>query len=214
MNAPSNRPTNPWAAGTRQGTSGANKGRTVVIGAGVFAVVLCVVVGAWFLGRSTSGEGAASPTTGTTGVTGGAKAAASPTVTTVTVAPEPTAPTAVPPPDTSPTTTRPEPEPGGNTGAGSGPLACDGRGVLVVNSIYGNSPGFRQEVDTSLAENPGSVLMNPGDCPSLRPRHNGAAVYAVVVDYGDDLASLCTDELNGGGNARLLNSDTSYSSPC
>lgn len=139
------------------------------------------------------------------------------TVTTVTVAPEEDTeesgtPTAVPLPESSPEPFHED----ATSHSGSGPLACNGRGVLIVNSVLDNAQNFDQQMADSRVQWPDAVLMEPGDCPLLRPveLESGASVYAFVIDYGDDLDSLCAAERNGGGNARLLNSDTSYVSPC
>lgn len=91
---------------------------------------------------------------------------------------------------------------------------CDGRGVLIVNSIYGDSPTFNEEVAQTRSQYPGVEILAPGTCPSLRARHNGSPVYAAVIDYGHDIAALCAAEVPGELNARLLNNDSSYSSPC
>lgn len=94
-------------------------------------------------------------------------------------------------------------------------LACDGRGVLIVSSVMGNSPTFRSEVDGAVAANPGAVLLEPGHCPSLRAGVDATTVHPVVVDYGDDREALCAAAAaTPGSNARLLDGDTSYSSPC
>lgn len=107
-----------------------------------------------------------------------------------------------------------ETEPGPQSELGDG-LACDGRGVLIISSAMGNSPTFRSEVDGAVAANPGAVLLEPGHCPSLRARVDGTTVHPVVVDYGDDREALCTAAAaTPGSNARLLDGDTSYSSPC
>lgn len=95
-----------------------------------------------------------------------------------------------------------------------GALRCDGRGVLVVESVMGNSPTFDNEVDSALAANPGSVVVAPGTCASLRSSVDGAEVYAVVVDYGSDVSSLCSAEAAGGGYSRVLDNTASYRSPC
>lgn len=95
-----------------------------------------------------------------------------------------------------------------------GALRCDGRGVLVVESVMGDSPTFDSEVDTALAANPGSVVVAPGTCASLRSSVDGAEVYAVVVDYGSDVSSLCSAEAAGGGYSRVLDNTASYRSPC
>jgi hypothetical protein len=94
-------------------------------------------------------------------------------------------------------------------------MPCDGRGVLIVSSVMGDSPSFRSEVDGAVSANPGAVLLDPGHCPSLRATVDGITVHPVVVDYGDDRAALCRAAASTpGSNARLLDDDTSYSSPC
>lgn len=94
-------------------------------------------------------------------------------------------------------------------------MPCDGRGVLIVSSVMGDSPSFRSEVDGAVSANPGAVLLDPGHCPSLRATVDGTTVHPVVVDYGDDRAALCRAAVSTpGSNARLLDDDTSYSSPC
>jgi hypothetical protein len=108
--------------------------------------------------------------------------------------------------------------PSGRSAPGDGAdevLPCDGRGVLIVSSVMGNSPSFRSEVDGAVSANPGAVLLEPGHCPSLRATVDGTTVHPVVVDYGDDRAGLCSAAASmPGSNARLLDEDTSYSSPC
>ncbi|MDN5582787.1 MAG: hypothetical protein ACTH2Y_08735 [Corynebacterium sp.] len=114
----------------------------------------------------------------------------------------------------SPSESEPEPQPEPQSEPDDG-LACDGRGVLIVSSVMGNSPTFRSEVDGAVAANPGAVLLEPGHCPSLRPGVDGTTVHPVVVDYGDDREALCAAAAaTPGSNARLLDGDTSYSSPC
>ncbi|HIW90845.1 MAG TPA: hypothetical protein H9870_04165 [Candidatus Corynebacterium avicola] len=102
----------------------------------------------------------------------------------------------------------------GDRGNLNGGLSCDGRGVLIVNSVMGNSPGYDQEISDAVAQNPGAVVLEPGDCPSLRANVDGTTVTPVVIDYGDDRSALCAAEAQGRGNARLLNDDRSYTSPC
>lgn len=97
---------------------------------------------------------------------------------------------------------------------GSRGLACDGRGVLVVGSVMSNSPSFDQELSATVGKNPGSVVLDPGTCASLRSEVDGAQVYAVVVDYGQDVSGLCAAEAAGGGYSRVLDNQASYRSPC
>ena len=181
--------------------------------AGALVVVVLIVVGVWVLTGDDSDDSdiAAATFTESPGVTSDAPA----TVTTVTVAPEEETeesgtPTVVPLPESSQEPSHED----ATSHSGSGPLACDGRGVLIVQTVKGDSGDVAGEIGNGLTAHPGSVLMPPGSCPSLRAHSDHADNYAVVIDYGDDLDSLCAAERNGGGNARLLNSDTSYASPC
>lgn len=123
-----------------------------------------------------------------------------------------TVPAEVPAETTAATTSAPAQEP---VPSGSGSLACDGRGVLIVSSVMANSPTFQQEIDGALASSPAAVELEPGHCPSLRATVDDVDVHPVVIDYGDDIAGLCRAAASAPGtNARLLNDDTSYSSPC
>ncbi|WP_147592917.1 hypothetical protein [Corynebacterium provencense] len=133
-------------------------------------------------------------------------------VVTETVTVQPEKPRAAPLPAPEPDAPAQHSAPARNSSGGV--PTCDGRGVLIVNSVMGNSPSFDREVSTALSQNPGALVLPPDTCPSLRSYTDGTSVTAVVIDYGDDLSSLCTAEAQGRGNARLLNSDTSYSSPC
>lgn len=179
----------------------------------VLVAVVLVVVGVRTLTGNDSDDSDVASATFTESPAGEDSSDAPATVTTVTVAPEEqaeetTTPTALPLPEPSPV---PSPE---DATSGSGPLACDGRGVLIVSTVRTDTGLFQQEMENSRARWPDAVIMPPGSCPSVRGNSGGADNYAVVIDYGDDLAALCAAERNGGGNARLLNSDTSYNSPC
>ncbi|WP_414120933.1 hypothetical protein [Corynebacterium nuruki] len=197
---------------------GGHRKRGVLIAGAVVLVGAVAVGGGWIiLGGDGDGDVTAVPGFKTAPTTTGADDAdgvdgeeAEPTadevVVTETVTVQPEKPRAAPP---SPV----EPEAPARRSSGGG-VTCDGRGVLIVNSVMGNSPGFDQEVGTALSQNPGALVLGPDTCPSLRSSVDGTSVTAIVIDYGDDLSSLCAAEAQGRGNARLLNSDTSYSSPC
>lgn len=193
MTSPQRPPENPWA-GTPAKTSHTPK--IIAVVAVVLLAVGGVVGGIAFSTRDGGSDSSANYSRGSDGVL----------TTTVRITPEPEGSSdeevSVSSASAAPSTG----DPGG--------LACDGRGVLIVQSIYGNSSSFQQEVDSAIAQNPGAVLVNPGTCPSLRPYHDGSEVYAVVIDYGWDLDGLCAAEVPGTRNARLLNDDTSYTSPC
>lgn len=222
MNTTPDRPENPWTRGMNapvpapsgSPAPGHSRGRGVALVTGVLVLALCVAAGVWSLTRDGDDAGTAdeaSPNfTGAvetpSDVVDATGTGAGQTVTTVTVTEE------TPVSELHAPTAEPSPLPG--NASGSGPLPCDGRGVLIVNSVYSNSPVFQQEVDAALAQDPRAVVLPPGSCPSLRPHADGADIYAVVVDYGGDLSSLCAAEVPGTRNARLLNGDTSYRSPC
>lgn len=103
--------------------------------------------------------------------------------------------------------------PGGRTVTASRP-ACDGRGVLIVQSVIdvgGNVPG---ELASALDAYPEAAFSEPGACASLRPSVNGQKVYAVWVDYGQNISGLCSAAAETGLNARILKDEADYSSPC
>lgn len=175
----------------------------------VVAAVALVAVGGWYFLWDADEDGDRSAPQAFTAVPTSAATSTSPSsmpesrvVDTVTV-------TAEPEPELEQ-----EPSSGISRGHSGGGLRCDGRNVLVVTSVMSNSPSFDREVDTALATNPGSVVLAPGTCASLRPEFDGAGVYAVVVDYGDDVDRLCSAEASGRGNSRVLDNEASYRSPC
>lgn len=181
----------------------------------VLVAVVLVVVGVRTLTGNDSDDSDVASATFTESPAGEDSSDAPATVTTVTVAPEEETeesgtPTVAPLPESAPEPSHED----ATSHSGSGPLACDGRGVFIVQTVKGDSGDVAGEIGNGLTAHPGSVLMPPGSCPSLRAHSDHADNYAVVIDYGDDLDSLCAAERNGGGNARLLNSDTSYASPC
>ena len=92
---------------------------------------------------------------------------------------------------------------------------CDGRYVVIVDSVL-VYPGqeARPFVNTSLAANPGASATSPGACGSFRASVDGADVYPVYYDYGNDRTGACTAEARGEGNARKLQYTVDYSSPC
>lgn len=198
----------------------------LIIGAVVAVLAVAAVAGGWFVvqGSADDGESAAvqafttvpETTTSTSEVSETQEETSEQAVETVTV-------TAEPEPEP-----RPESEPeseseserdrgssaGGGRGGSEGDLRCDGRNVLVVTSVMSNSPSFDREVDTALAANPDAVVLEPGTCASLRSEVDGAGVFAVVVDYGNDVSALCAAEAAGGGYSRVLDNEASYRSPC
>ena len=96
---------------------------------------------------------------------------------------------------------------------------CDGRGVLIVQSVMSDSGDVAGEINAALANNPGAVVYPPGVCPSIRGEAGGAQIYAVVQDYGNNFEALCSAESTAGGNENVLNArrldrSTNWESPC
>lgn len=92
---------------------------------------------------------------------------------------------------------------------------CNGKPVLIVESVLDDGSGTQAaaRLPEVFAIYPGSVFYLPGACPSLRGVYEGQDVYPVVQEF-NSVASLCDAWAARGGNPRLLNDDTSYSSPC
>ncbi|HAT1133489.1 hypothetical protein ACL1HS_09300 [Corynebacterium striatum] len=94
-------------------------------------------------------------------------------------------------------------------------VACDGRGVLIVDSVVANSPAEAlPQIQRSVANNPGAEYYNPGICPSLRGEVAEGKVYPVVIDYGFDTDALCYAASRLGGNPRILSTRAEFLSPC
>lgn len=95
-----------------------------------------------------------------------------------------------------------------------GSIACDGRGVLIVQSIIDTGQDIQAEAAPTLAMYPTAQVLTPGACSSLRASVDGNKVYAVVIDYGKDIAGLCSAAARIGGNPRIMNNDADFTSPC
>lgn len=92
---------------------------------------------------------------------------------------------------------------------------CDGRYVVIVDSVSvypGENP--RDAVYRSLDAHPGAQSALPGFCDSLRASYDGATVYPIYVDFGNNRASACAAQARGAGYARKLQQVADYSSPC
>lgn len=98
--------------------------------------------------------------------------------------------------------------------------ACDGRGILILDSIidYGDrSDTFHRLALAALEADPSGKTREyttPGQCGSLRAQVDGNDIYPVYLDYGHDTTALCAAKANYGGNARLLNNSGEYVDPC
>ena len=131
------------------------------------------------------------------------------TVTTTEPAPEPV-PEPVPEPEPETETVTEGASISSYAGMQASTPACNGEVVLIIESVL-DDPARLRDV---LAANPGSTFYLPGACPSLRARIDGQDIYPVVREYGHDIAGVCAAAASGGGNARILNQDTSFPSPC
>ena len=98
--------------------------------------------------------------------------------------------------------------------------ACDGRGILIVDSIvdYGDRDDTQRRIAfEALTADPSGKTREytfPGQCPSLRKQLDGHDIYPVYLDYGSDTDALCRAKANYGGNARVLSNREEYVDPC
>lgn len=103
---------------------------------------------------------------------------------------------------------------------GSTTPKCDGRGVMIIESVIDDGTGAAPgRIADLLAQHPGAQWYQPGACPSLRGSVDGQSVYPVVMDYGRDFDRLCADYYAAGAdpsyrNARILNNAYEAQSPC
>lgn len=96
----------------------------------------------------------------------------------------------------------------------AGSIACDGRGVLIVHSVVDYGQDIAAETQSALAKYPGSQVLSPGACSSLRAQVDGRTIWPVVIDYGFDTYALCAAARQYGGNPRTMNSTTDFTNPC
>lgn len=86
--------------------------------------------------------------------------------------------------------------------------ACDGRYILIVDSII--ATGSDQDTFNRLAQavlyaDPsGKEFTVPGQCDSLRKTYHGNDVYPIYLDFGSDKAAACRAKSTYGGNVRPL----------
>lgn len=111
--------------------------------------------------------------------------------------------------------------PGGGA-AYSAQLPCDGRGLLILESVL-VSPGSDAEGPVTQAiqkwKNQGAEQIGPveygGGCPSLRSTLNGQDIYPIFVDYGFNTSELCAASASyADSNPRILSDRAEYLSPC
>lgn len=97
--------------------------------------------------------------------------------------------------------------------------ACDGRYVLIVDSVIVTAGEDAQsKVSQSLAQYPGASVTKPGACGSLRAvdPDSGGDIYPIYYDYGFDLDAACVGRQNNGnvGNVRKLSNQTEQVNLC
>ncbi|GAB3086255.1 hypothetical protein [Corynebacterium aquatimens] len=84
---------------------------------------------------------------------------------------------------------------------------CDGRYILIVNSIQDDgSPNVQEKLGQALlvGEPSGKEFTVPGRCASLRKQINGRDIYPVYVDFGHDVDAACRAKAQYSGNVRPL----------
>ena len=105
--------------------------------------------------------------------------------------------------------------PGLPAGFNPATVACDGHGVLIVDSVVAGSPEEAlPQLERSVAAYPGAEYYNPGICPSVRGEVAEGKVYPVAIDYGFDTDALCSAASRLGGNPRILSNRAEFLSPC
>lgn len=86
--------------------------------------------------------------------------------------------------------------------------ACDGRYILIVDSIIatgGDQDTFNRLAQAVLYADPsGKEFTVPGQCDSLRKTYHGNDVYPIYLDFGSDKAAACRAKSTYGGNVRPL----------
>lgn len=105
--------------------------------------------------------------------------------------------------------------PGLPAGFNPATVACDGHGVLIVDSVVAGSPEEAlPQLKRSVAAYPGAEYYNPGICPSVRGEVAEGKVYPVAIDYGFDTDALCSAASRLGGNPRIMSNRAEFLSPC
>lgn len=96
--------------------------------------------------------------------------------------------------------------------------ACDGRYILIVDSIIdeaGDSDTFhRLAVAALTASTPAREYTVPGRCASLRKKVDGNVIYPVYLDFGTDKSAMCAAKSRYSGNGRTLNNSGDFTDPC
>lgn len=91
---------------------------------------------------------------------------------------------------------------------------CDGRYILIAESVLISSGEPFSETSRVQDKYPGSKILYGGACSSLRSQVNGNDVYAIYFDAGHSVEKVCELKAQYGGNARSLNNNADFSDPC
>jgi len=91
---------------------------------------------------------------------------------------------------------------------------CDGRYILIAESVLISSGEPYSETSRVQDKYPGSKILYGGACSSLRSQVDDQDVYAVYFDAGHSVEKVCELKAQYGGNARSLNNDADFSDPC
>lgn len=98
--------------------------------------------------------------------------------------------------------------------AGNWDGKCDGRYILIAESVLISSGEPYSETSRVQDKYPGSKILYGGACSSLRSQVEGKDVYAIYFDAGHSVEKVCELKAQYGGNARSLNNDADFSDPC
>ncbi len=86
--------------------------------------------------------------------------------------------------------------------------ACDGRYILIVDSVIDEGDEkatFDRLVQAVMFADPeGKEFTVPGQCDSLRASVDGNDIYPIYLDFGSDKDAACRAKSTYGGNVRPL----------
>lgn len=86
--------------------------------------------------------------------------------------------------------------------------ACDGRYILIVDSVIDEGDEkatFDRLVQAVMFADPeGKEFTVPGQCDSLRKSVDGNDIYPIYLDFGSDKDAACRAKSTYGGNVRPL----------
>ena len=106
----------------------------------------------------------------------------------------------------------------GEAGEAASYPACDGRNILILDSVIDNEPDTAHKIARQvLAVHPSGrsvKFMVPGRCASLRGQLDGDDIYPVYLDFLSDVDEMCRAKAQYGGNGRVLVDRAEYFDPC